>query len=204
MTFKIVTLGDPAKCGTRCPQVIAATGDITEGTAQDFLNFLHQQQFGNLRNVILLHSPGGNVNGAMELGLVLRRLKIDVIVAKAETADSSEGVPQAYMLPGRCMSACPYAFMGGIRRVVPDQSTVGIHRMSRPQYGRAPEGKGAAPLRNFASDDMVNGLRAYTASMGVNPDLITMAEQYAPDSLHVLTPAEMQKWHLVTNNFKRK
>ncbi|RFB80470.1 hypothetical protein DYH55_02820 [Methylovirgula sp. 4M-Z18] len=201
MTFKVVTLGDPAKCGAKCPQAVAATGDITVGTAESFVAFLHEQKFGNLRNVILLHSPGGNVYGAMEFGLVLRKLKIGVIVAKAESVDSADS-GETYMLPGRCMSACVYAFMGGVKRLVPDPSAVGIHRMSRPQYGRNPEGRGAVPLRNFASDDMVNGLRAYSASMGVSPDLITTAEQYAPDSIHVLSHAEMMKWHLVTPNSK--
>ena len=125
MEFRAVPVGD-GRCGERCPQVVAAEGEIDESTPNAFLSFVRGNVGGgNLHGIVLLDSRGGKVVASMELGRALRRLGMAVIVARPGAAYSDNGE----LYSGRCYSACVYALMGGKRRVIPAQSRVGIHRM---------------------------------------------------------------------------
>ena len=64
-----------------------------------------------MRTVVLLDSQGGYVIASMELGRVFRRIGAATVVAN------------------QCLSACVYAFMGGVKRVAPRGALLGIHRM---------------------------------------------------------------------------
>jgi hypothetical protein len=91
--------------------------------------------------------------------------------------------------------------MGGIRRVVPPESRVGIHRMSReepaPNMARSLHGF----VRTYASEDMVDALADYAAQMGVNPTIIHTAERISPDEIHILSSAELRRWRLASGKF---
>jgi len=99
------------------------------------------------------------------------------------------------------MSACVYAMMGGVKRIVPAESQVGIHRMSREEVG---EGASRGPhpmMRAYASADMVAALASYAAEMGVNPTVIRTAERISPDQIHILSPAELRRWRVASPKF---
>jgi hypothetical protein len=138
MTFKLVSLG--GHCGAACPQVIAAEGEIQKNAGEDFIAFLREaSQTDRLRNIVFIHSPGGNVVGAMKLGAVFRKAGTAVVVARAE---EGQGIgSDAHFLSAQCLSACVYAIMGGKTRVVPPQSKLGVHRTSSFRYvGKDPAG----------------------------------------------------------------
>ena len=61
-------------------------------------------------NVVSFASNGGEVEAAMELGRVLRKLGVTAVVAEGD----------------QCLSSCVFAFMGGDRRTVAGR--IGIHR----------------------------------------------------------------------------
>ena len=193
MSFHLATVGTKHGCRQACAEVIAAEGEINNDTADNFLAFLSEHlQDQDLRPVILIQSPGGTVVGAMQLGTVFRKIGAAVIVAAARSDGGSNDVRVA---PGACLSACVYAFFGGKKRVVPSVSRLGIHRMVINERVRDPSG-GMEIERIYGSDDIVNSLSAYTRMMGVDPGVINYAERVSPDSIHIVTPAELARWRL--------
>jgi hypothetical protein len=196
MSFRLAKL-EAGGCGGRCPSVIVADGIIEEDTPETFVAFLKSvADAPNLRDVVVLNSPGGRVVASMRLGAALRKLRAAVIVARFENEDDL-----ASPSSGRCMSACVYALMGGSRRVVPPASQLGIHRMSS-QENSLGQGRLFAPSEpSYASQDMVDALAGYAARMGVSPTVIRVAEQIPPAEIHVVSPAELRRWRLASPRF---
>jgi hypothetical protein len=192
MSFQMVTLG-VGHCGSKCPQVIAASGEIDEGSADNFLRFVRENvRSGVMHGIVLLDSPGGHVVAAMELGLTIRKLGMAVIVARPGAESAATGD----LFSGKCYSACVYALMGGRKRVIPPQSKVGVHRMFNYETNFNLAEGGFVRERYVDDGDMRDKLARYTTTMGVSSGLINLAEHTSPDVIHVLTPAEIARWRL--------
>lgn len=194
MSFQVTPVGAVnGICGHKCAEIISAEGEITNDTADQFLQFLSQHVSDNaIRPVVLLESPGGTVVGAMQLGMVFRKIGAAVIVAEAVGDAQGQEVRVA---PGLCMSACVYAFFGGKKRVIPRVSKLGIHRMVINESVRDPSG-GLVRQQIFGTDDIVSTLSDYTRFMGIDPGVIAFAEQIAPESIHILTAKQISRWRL--------
>ena len=192
MSFQMVTLG-VGHCRANCPQVIAASGQIDEGSADNFLRFVSDHvRSGAMHGIVLLDSPGGHVVAAMELGQTIRKLGMAVIVARPGAESSLTGD----LFSGKCYSACVYALMGGRKRVIPPQSKVGVHRMFNYTTNFSVADGGFVRERYLDDGDMRSKLARYTTAMGVGSGLITLAEHTSPDVIHVLTPGEIARWRL--------
>ncbi len=191
MSFRVIGV-DSGNCGARCPQMIAAQGEIGEGTPDAFVNFVRENvRSGNLHGILLLDSPGGKVVASMELGQALRRLGMAVIVARPA---AQSGASMA-LVSGRCYSACVYALMGGKRRVIPPESRVGIHRMFN--YSTSFDfSEGLVRERNYDDGGMRDMLAHYASGMGVSPDLVNLAERTSPDQLYMLSGKDIARWRL--------
>jgi hypothetical protein len=192
MNFEVVTLGG-RHCGTRCPQVISAEGEIGEGSPEEFLRFVRENiGGGELHGIVLLDSPGGRVAASMELGQTIRSLGMAVVVARPGPSTAQNGD----LFSGRCYSACVYALMGGRKRVIPPQSRVGVHRMFNYTTSFDLTAGGFVRERYLDDGDMRDKLARYSSMMGVSPSLINLAEHTSPDRIHVLTRAEISRWRL--------
>ena len=192
MTFRLVQVEDSARCGGHCAQAIAADGEIVDSTPQQFLSFVSSNGQGNVRSVVFLNSPGGKVVASMELGQLFRKLGVATIVARVGQTYGGGGALAA----GHCYSACVYALMGGRKRVIPPQSSVGVHRMFQYEASLDP-GAGAISLRRrYDSGRMHSMLSRYSSQMGVNRGIIDYAERTSSDSLHVLSKGEIARWRL--------
>ena len=196
MQFHLARI-DEGGCARDCPQVIVAEGVIEEDTPQAFIDFVRAAAAQpGARGVVLLSSPGGRVVASMRLGAALRKMRAAVIVARSWREGDRD-----LTVAGQCMSACVYAMMGGVKRIVPAESRVGIHRMSREEGGVGGARSPHATTRSYASNDMVDALANYAAQMGVNPTVIRTAERISPDEIHFLSPAELQGWRLASPKF---
>jgi len=192
MSFRVVSVNSGG-CGANCPQVIAAQGEISPETPDAFVNFVRENaRGGNLHGIVLLDSPGGKVVASMELGQAIRKLGMAVIVARP-AADQSRTMA---LVSGRCYSACVYALMGGRRRVIPPQSSVGIHRMFNYSTSFDIAEGGLVRERNYDDGGMLQTLSRYAAMMGVSTELVKLAERTSPDKLYVLTGADIARWRL--------
>lgn len=199
MTFRLVQVGDPAKCGTSCPAVIAAEGEITNDTPGAFLSFVESNiESANLHAVVFLDSPGGKVVASMQLGKLLRRVGAAAIVAQVDPAGRNS---MDQFMAARCLSACVYALMGAKKRVIPPQSLVGIHRMFTYVDTADPDSATVLRYRRYDNGEMAAVLSRYTSEMGVSPALIAMAEHISSDRIHIMTRAEISRFHLGTARF---
>ena len=188
MTFQAVQLGSGDAAA------IAATGQITEDTPGDFVRFLERNN-ETRQPVVFLDSPGGRVLASMEFGAVMRRVGAEAIVARV----ASDGQGGAVVVRAQCFSACVYAFMGASKRVVPSVSQIGIHRMFAYQEDLDASGTAVARHRRYDNGDMRSFLMRYSAAMGISPTLIVAAEHIPSDSLRILSPAEIRRYHLGTS-----
>lgn len=204
MNFRLVPLALGKSCGHQCPKVIAAEGEIEGDTAARFVGFLSSHRHDSaLRSVVLLNSPGGSVEGSIKLGLVMRRLHMATIVARAVPV-GAQGSNQ--LVSGRCYSACVYAFMGGSKRVLPRGSIAGIHRAYIPAVGPDPVGHAIprahrGPRASVNPDVAALAIARYSRRMGISLDLLRTAERVSPASIHIVTPREARAWHLAVSKF---
>ncbi|MGO9023584.1 MAG: hypothetical protein ACLQIQ_04640 [Beijerinckiaceae bacterium] len=196
MSFGTATIGNSSICGRTCPAIITAEGEITSSTPAAFVDFLKRNAAqSGLHAVVLLNSPGGKVVASMEFGKILRRLGAAVIVARAEPGASGA------LLAGKCFSACVYALMGGKKRVIPPQSEAGIHRMFTYESRWDGFGMMGGLRRRFDNGGMAAVLSRYSGMMGVSPQLISTAEHITPERLHIMSRAEIARWHLAASRF---
>ncbi|MCI4678457.1 hypothetical protein K9U39_04325 [Rhodoblastus acidophilus] len=179
MDFHLQSVSDGA-CRAHCPRVIVAQGQIANSTPDDFLAFLRENiRNRDLRTVVLLNSQGGYVMASMELGRMFRRIGAATVVAH------------------KCLSACVYAFMGGIKRVAPRGTYLGIHRM----FANTSDGIFDETRRVYDDGSMAGMLMRYSARMGVSRDLVRYAEHVSSQTIHFVTSAEMARWRLASRKF---
>jgi hypothetical protein len=187
MTFKLTPF-EGGRCRASCPAVISAEGEIGLATAEDFVDFVSKAlRQTSVSKVVLINSPGGNVAGAVKLGWVLRKVGATVMVARP----AGPGV-----VNGSCYSACVFAMMGGLKRVVPFESKVGVHRMYRPGvHQRDVLGSGSIDA-NVPDANMGEMMRWYARMMGVSQELISLSEMTPSETIHVLSRAEISRFRL--------
>lgn len=216
MSFKVVPLGDAAKCGDACPLVIQADGEIVDGTAERFVSFAQGNiASGRLKNVVFIQSPGGTLYGSIKLGATFRSLGTTVVVARirersADTQTQVENprrrgqfaVPTADLSGAYCNSGCVYAVMGGRKRVIPPQSRMGVHRMQGQVVdGYDPVSRSLMRRYVNGSDTTVSALKRYTAAMGIRPQLIDVAESIPHSTVKVLSRDEINRFRLGSERF---
>jgi hypothetical protein len=212
MTFRVVSPPDPTSCRGPCAGVIQAEGRITANTPRQFVEFTRAQIASGvrLRNIVLIHSPGGAVQGALELGTIFRRIGATVVVARSHENSgflgflfpqrdgrSGEVIASGSITNAVCNSACVYAVMGGKNRVIPQQSIVGVHRMQAVvPVGFDPSQGGLVTQRLSGTPHQVAVLKRYARDMGADARLIALAESIPHETIRRLTPEEVRKFRL--------
>lgn len=161
---------------------IAASGRITKDSYKHYLAM-------ETEIPILLHSTGGDLDGAIKLGEAFRERAAWIGIGQNEPIPDSAFSEQ---VAGTCTGHCVWAFIGGARRhaepdqiELPDLSSKGV---------------------------LTKSLFDHVQDMGVNPDILRRAmESEAADRLlgnsEVLEaygldylPEDLQPWRLLANN----
>jgi hypothetical protein len=95
--------------------------------------------------------------------------------------------------PGVCVSSCAYAFLGGVRRSVPEDATLGVHQHADTRSLNDPLAKSADALdRSF--DQMATAIvLEYVTRMGVPPDIVTRAQSTPPWQMNESSTAEAKR-----------
>lgn len=107
---------------------LQATGVITKDTPKEFARFLHTYDAKLTRN-IYLHSSGGDLMAGLELGQMIREAGMNTFIGRSISLD---GVMNVYSYKKSfCVSACAYAFLGGVTRSYGEDDIYGIHRFGR-------------------------------------------------------------------------
>jgi hypothetical protein len=174
---------------------IAADGEITPGSAQKLIDFISANEL-EYEKLVVVNSLGGSVSAALELGTLIRRRGMHVIVGRT-TDYEPEGAGRLFQSydAGVCASACVFVLMGGeVREVADENSLVGVH-----QFAPQADELGSIASTTSSTQSVVALLQAYAAEMGVNPAILTLASSTSPQDMTWLDAQVMEKFNLLTS-----
>lgn len=135
----VVVRSGQTGCEPQCPQWIMAEGEITRATPALFRKLI--RKLGKQKLPVLISSPGGSIEAAIEIGRLLRKNGYDVAVGATFYDTCGPFTPGCkpprdlkgiYVGRGAgflafCNSACPLVLAGGVNRYAPAAVTVGVH-----------------------------------------------------------------------------
>jgi hypothetical protein len=151
------------------------TGPITLDDVARAERMAKDIESGHLKladNTVWFASLGGDMDAGMELGRLLRRLRVVTVIGERDT----------------CLSSCVFAFMGGERRVV--HGRLGIHRPFFPTTQADPE-----RLNRFRQ--MQRSLRDYLAEMDFPDSLYEAVMAVPPERMKMLAAEDLKRFYLV-------
>jgi hypothetical protein len=122
-------------------------------------------------NSVSFASNGGDIDAAMEVGRLFRKLGVFTVVEKND----------------QCMSACVFAFMGGERRSV--QGKLGIHRPFFPYTTDLPD-----RISQFRHMERI--LKDYVEELDFPSSLYEAVMLVPPESIKILAAAELKTFYL--------
>ncbi len=131
--------------------------------------------------VVYFDSPGGHVVEAMALGRVLRERGYATSVGIRAPGSA---LPRA----GRCYSACPIAYAGGVRRSLEPGSVIGTHRAANSV---------PVPDETAFQEAVTGQVKDYLIQMDISPELVTMMSGVPHHAIRELTTDEAIRLGLV-------
>lgn len=183
MTF---TMHDPCGGGNAasCGPVIVGIGTIDARTPA---RFRAAYKALATRDNLILVSSGGSLAAGIALGREIRASAMGTRAVNTFT----EAIPKSSISfdhdikvlfdHGKCLSACAYAFLGGVKRSVESDGVLGVHqfRTIGPALERIERG----------AQVTMASLQLYVQEMGVSTDFLTVASVTAPEEMFMLTTA---------------
>lgn len=189
MSFSLSSIPN-LSCKSQCPKIIVASGEIELNSDETFLSFVKSEVLPRqVTSVVLMSSPGGNLVGSLKLGAMMRQLGFSIMIGQVRNGSFKSA---------RCYSACAYALAGGVKRIVPDGSEVGVHKawtIERPMRDIV----GSGIIGNRVSvDGFTPVLQRYLKQMGVSQNLMALADATPSHDIRVLSRAELAKLRVMT------
>lgn len=197
MAFTIARGSSPDSCGVGCNQWIVANGIFDKDVDKRFRKFLDELHGRKLP--IFFNSGGGFLNEALAIGRMLRERKMTAGVGMTILEDcrgdkvldescrhmlQAIGPLQKLRTAGAaCNSACVYAFIGASIRQIPQGAILSVHSPLLPDS----EVQSSRALR-----------REYAKKMGVDPELVELADKTPYIDIHVLTRDEIARLQIET------
>ncbi len=124
---------------------------------------------------VFINSQGGSLVAGLQTGKVLRKYRATTYVGKYRLTGKVGNSPRVYEIePGRCESACAFAFLGGHYRIMySSQSKFGVHRfwsVAGPKVDDLDSGQViTAAIVNYLSEMHIDSaLMNYVVSAGKN------------------------------------
>lgn len=153
--------------------VARLTGAIADGDAARFADWLKVRS--EPPDKVYLNSPGGIVTEALALGRLLRERGIATAVEPGDI----------------CLSACPYAFAGGVLRDAPEGALIGLHQH---YYGENTVLPAFMAVRDIQRGQAA--VMAYLSEMGIDLRVMQPALSTPPEDIYILTPQELERYRL--------
>ena len=149
------------------------TGQIQRGDGDRIITQIESSE----SDTIVLHSPGGSVQDALDIGRAIRAAGKTVELRARDV----------------CLSACPYMLAGGTERRVADGGRVGIHQHYFGENTLLPAFLAVQGIQRGQAEVM-----RYLSDMGVDPMVLVPGLETPPQSIYILTPEEMTEASLTT------
>lgn len=153
---------------------LRATGTIQPGTAKAFAAEIEKR--GSYIKTVVLHSPGGSVTDALEMGRLIRKRNFATLV-EAERY---------------CASSCPLVFAGGVERRAGEKAIIGVHQVSALTRDNSPADGMADAQRVSAA------CQKYLREMGVDLEVWMHAMETPKEKLYSFKKAELLALKLAT------
>src|SRR5713101_6631869 len=213
-----VAKGAPDACGRGCDSWIAIEGQVDSGAALRFRKFLRQIRDRNLP--MYFSSPGGNLDQALAMGVMLRERPVVARVARtvvkecgfeAQNGDACLKLKQSgrqlhgdlWTRGAMCNSACPYLILGATTREVAPDTVLAVHSPKVVAHfsGGAPtqQMRAAATERGLERADRM--LSSYVSKMGAESALLDLAKSVKFESMHILTREEIARFGIDRREF---
>lgn len=142
----IIARSSAVGCEPNCPEWISAEGAIAAGSPALLKRVL--KKLGTRKLPIIVNSPGGDVDAALQLGRIIRKNRLDIAIGKTEFTDCWPGTEDCGASYGKgvayfgvasdggamCNSACPLMFAGGVHRVVGSWAYLGVHQITTTYF----------------------------------------------------------------------
>lgn len=175
MTASIIAKVDLGGGGRPALAIDGTIGAASAGWLRERLDAAHL----NAGDLVLLSSPGGNLDQALIMGEVIRSRGLATAVG---TADASGHVTRSY-----CASACVLVYAGGSPRYGIDGSVLGVHRFTT-----------SLPTRDPVADAQrtTGTVLSYMTRMGVSSTIVEAMS--ATRDVRWLSGAEASAMNLVT------
>jgi hypothetical protein len=122
-------------------------------------------------NYVSFAGNGGDVDAAMEVGRLLRKLGISTLVARDD----------------QCLSSCVFAFMGGDRRTV--EGRIGIHR---PYFSSTRK----VENRRAYYRQLQKRLQVYIEELDFPPSLYEALMAVPSESIHMVSTTDLKRFYL--------
>ena len=196
MQFKLASTG-----GVSCCEWISAEGQITGETPAAFVSFLKEWN-NDLegRTTIYLNSPGGNLVAGMRLGELFRKGKFATDVGTTSPMPGSGKVVASRLDPGICMSACAYAFLGGVNRGA-KAGELGFHQFySPPSTGEAVLKSPDKPDDASTAQLIVGLIAIYLKEMGIDPEVLFLASSTSASDLYLPDVSTMRQLRIINQH----
>ena len=178
MTSSLIAKVDVDGAGHGRP-ALAVSGTIGAATASWLRERLDDSHLA-AGDVVLLSSPGGNVDQALIMGEMIRTRGLATAIG---TVDASGRITRSY-----CASACVLVYAGGTPRYGVAGSLLGVHRFVASLPGGDP----------VADAQRITGtILRYMTRMGVSSGVVEAMS--ATKEVRWLDPAEALTMHLVTD-----
>lgn len=184
-------------CEPQCPQWIAAEGVITPQTPRQFRAVL--KRIGSAKLPVLLTSPGGDLDAALEIGALIAKAGLDVIVSgtayfgcRPDQKDCKAAKARKFTYRGfplssgrNCDGVCVFVLAAGRQRAVGDGVAV-IH--SPDIYFSRSKSTGTLQL-----------VQEYAARTGTSAELLFALHSAAGSTPKTLQPDALLRMFLVTS-----
>lgn len=177
----IQSVGNGGNCNT-CGWIMAQ-GEITAETPKLFERLVASGEI--TPTYVRIHSPGGDLNGALELGRLFRKHRTTVEVGRSVQRDENWWSEEDG--GGECLSACAYAFLGGHFRDISSDGKLGYHQFyDRDVISNLAEAAftGAERLRD---QYVVGVIINYLIEMGISTELYPLIAATEPGDMRILT-----------------
>lgn len=157
----------------KCQIMILAVGQIDKSTPEQFKAIAQGFPRGGW---VALSSPGGNLIAGMQLGLAIHEAGLNTTIGNTDYS------------PPDCLSACAYAFMGGISRKLIPGSRYGMHQFRAGDKSISPE----------ESQKINAAMGKFMDLMRVDRRALDVAQMTSSDQMTILTIAQAQQLKIDT------
>lgn len=174
-------LDEPLRIELEGGGVLRLTGTIDPGAAKRFEHEIDTR--GEYVSTVLLDSPGGSVDDALEMGRLIGEKGLHT------------RVPDGAL----CASSCPIVFASGQVREAGREAAIGVHQIYAAALNASPVD--ALSVAGVAMADAQTATAAITRRLteaGVDPAMWLHALETPPDRLYYFSPEELERYRLVT------